>query len=107
MKLQPVFLGLAFAAVLLIMQVMGKPLLVVALQKYDTLIPSEFRASLNSPLAKDMLRRVSFILGIGFIVHACAVLYAALRMSNWWWLLIRGVGIYVMMIICVLIARFT
>ena len=107
MKLQPVFLGLCFAAVLLVMQALGKPLLLVMLAKYDAIIPPDFRQGINQPLAKDLLARVSLILGFGFLVHASAVFYAAFRMSNWWWLVIRGVGIYAMMIICVLIARFT
>lgn len=106
MKLQPVFLGLCFAIILFVMQVMGKPLLVVALEKYDSIIPIEFRSGINNPLAKDMLARVSFYLGFGFLAHALVVLYAALRMSNWWWLIIRGLGVYVMMLACIVIARF-
>lgn len=105
MKLQPVFLGLCFAAVLLVMQALGKPLLVTMVDKYNSIIPVELRQGFNSPIVRDLLARTSLVLGLGFLVHACAVLYAALRMSNWWWLIIRGVGVYVMMFVCVMVAR--
>lgn len=106
MKLQPVFLGVCFGAVLLVMQGFGKPVLLVMLEKYDTIIPAELREGLRNPIAKHMLARLSLILGFGFLVHAVAILYAAMRMSSWWWLIIRGVGLYVMMFICVVITRF-
>ncbi len=87
------------------MQALGKPLLVTMVDKYNSIIPVELRQGFNSPIVRDLLARTSLVLGLGFLVHACAVLYAALRMSNWWWLIIRGVGVYVMMFVCVMVAR--
>ncbi len=106
MKLQPVFLGLAFGAVLLVMQSMGKPLLLMMFEKYDTLIPEEYRANFKHPQVLLMLARLSLILGFGFIIHAGLVAYAAFRLSNWWWLIIRGIGLYIMLFLCCLLVRF-
>src|SRR6185437_13048650 len=105
-KLQPVFLGLCFGVILLVMQAIGKPLLLILFEKYQNLIPGELQNNINNPAVKILLARSSLILGFGFLLHAFAVLYAALRMSNWWWLFVRGVGLYVMMFLCIMLARF-
>lgn len=105
MKLQPVFLGLCFGAVLLVMQAMGKPLLLMFIDKYDMLMPENFQRQLQQPFMREQISQLSLVLGVGFLCHAGAVAYAAFRMSNWWWLLIRGVGLYVMMFGAVIVAR--
>lgn len=106
MKLQPVFLGACFGVIFLAMQVIDKPLLIVLFQKYENLIPGDLRKNLNSPEAIFLLSRSSLLLGLGFLAHAGAVAYAALRMNNWWWLVIRGIGLYFMMFVCIFIAKF-
>lgn len=106
MKLQPVFLGICFGVILLVMQAIGKPMMVMAAEKYGSMLPQEYQANLDHPLVKTMLAKLSLVLGFGFLIHAGAVLYAALRMSNWWWLFIRGIGLYAMMFACMIITRF-
>lgn len=106
MKLQPVFLGVCFGLIFLVMQAIDKPLLIVLCQKYENLIPGEVRKNLNNPEALAVLSRSSLLLGVGFLAHASAVAYAALRMNNWWWLGIRGAGLYLMMFVCLVLARF-
>lgn len=106
-KIQPVVLGLGFGLTLLIMQAMGKPLMVLMAQKYQYLFPAELRERINQPFVLAMFAALSHILGWGFLIHAGLVGYAAFYMSNWWWLAIRGIGLYVMMGICVVLARFS
>lgn len=104
-KLQPVFLGICFGLFFLAMEIIGKPLLLTMLDKYHELIPDAMRAALNMSNVRTLIGKVSWLLGFGFIFHAGLVAYAAFRLNKWWWLIIRGLGIYIMMIICVLLAR--
>lgn len=105
MKLQPVFLGISFGCVVLVLQILGKPILLLVIEKYGSLVPAEMQINANNPLVQKMLSQTSLNLGMGLLLHAALVAYAAFRMSNWWWLFIRGIGLYVMMGICVLMAR--
>ncbi len=105
MKLQPVFLGISFGCVVLVLQILGKPILLLVMEKYGSLVPAEIQINAQNPLVQKMLSQTSLNLGIGLLLHAALVAYAAFRMSNWWWLFIRGIGLYVMMGICVLMAR--
>lgn len=106
-KLQPVFVGVVFGSVLLVTQAMGKPLLLLLVDKYQAMLPDDLALHFSNPMIRTMFARVSGILGVGFLVHAALVAYAAFRLNNWWWLFIRGIGVYIMMIICVVIARLT
>ena len=106
-KLQPVFLGSNFGIVLLVMQALGKPLMVMVAEKYQYAFPEELRATMTSPELMTMVAKLSGVLGWGFLVHAGIIAYSAFKMSNWWWLIIRGIGLYVMLFACVLLARLT
>lgn len=107
MKLQPVFLGLGLGAFFIIMQLLGKPLLIVLFEKYDALIPRELQNNIKNPAAMALFSRLSLIVGFGFLAHASCVAYAAFRMSTWWWLFIRGIGLYLMLFFCALAVKFT
>lgn len=106
-KLQPVVLGVIFGAALLIMQALGKPLLVMMIQKYHMMFPEDMREILLDEATLLLMTRLSGIVGIGFLIHAALVAYSAFKMNKWWWLLIRGVGFYLMLIICMIIVQFT
>lgn len=106
-KLQPVVLGLFFGLVLLVMQFMGKPLLPLLMEKYQYILPAEMRARTSDPLFIALLKQSSLTLGWGFLAHAGCVAYAVFYMSNWWWLAIRGIGVYVMMFAAMVAARLT
>jgi len=105
-KLQPVLLGCLFGVGFLIMEILGKPLLVVFLNKYQSLLPEETRSTVTNPAYILMLAKTSLWLGFGFLIHAGCVAYSAFYLSNLWWLLIRGIGLYVMMFACVFLANF-
>ena len=105
-KIQPVVLGGFFGIVLLVMQFMDKPLLIIIMKKYQYIVPENMRAQMLHPAYLNFLGKVSHVLGWGFLVHAAIVAYAAFYLSNWWWLGIRGLGVYVMMFLCMFMARF-
>jgi intracellular septation protein len=104
-KLQPVFLGISFGLIFLVMQAMGKPLLLYLVDEYQGLFPSELKPTLNNSMIRDVLSRFSGFLGFGFLAHSALIAYSAFRMNNWWWLFIRGIGVYVMAALCLVLAR--
>lgn len=105
-KLQPVFLGLVFGLTLIVMYFFDKPLLVMLMNKYQYAMPAEYKEMVSTPIFKNLMQKLSYILGWGFLIHAGLVAYAAYRLSNYWWLAIRGIGVYIMMFLCTFIARF-
>lgn len=104
-KLQPVFLGVIFGIIILAFQLFGEPLLLLMLDKYASLIPPELVSKTQHPEMRRMLGQASLNLGIGLLLHAALVAYAAFRLNKWWWLFIRGIGLYIMMAIAVLLTR--
>lgn len=107
LKLQPVVLGVAFGLVLLVMQLLNQPLLVMMVEKYQFMVPEELRSQLIHKTYLTMLARLSGILGFGFLIHAGLVAYSAFYMSKWWWLVFRGIGLYIMLFACGIYIRFT
>lgn len=107
MKLQPVFLGTIFGSILVITGLMDQPLLVTMINKYDVMLPEEIRRAVSSTLFQQVLARLSDVLGIGFLIHAGLVFVAARYLNKWWWLIIRGVGFYLMLAACAFYVRIT
>ena len=105
-KLQPVFLGVLTSVFFLIMQFLNKPIMVLVSQKYKDFFPPEIAVRVMDPIMVQHLSILSLYLGWGFLLHSFCVYYAAKKMSNLWWLLIRGLGVYIMMFVCALLARF-
>ncbi len=105
-KIQPVVMGGVFALIFIVMQIMGTPVLSTMAIKYAPMMPPEVREQMANPNFLYLLERTSLLLGGGFLLHAGAVAYAAYKMSNWWWLIIRGLGIYVMMFLCSFLAAY-
>lgn len=106
-KLQPVLLGVTFSIVVFAFQAFGEPILLVILKKYGGLMPAELSIDFRRPHIEALLTKTSLYLGFGLLIHALIVLYSALRLNNWWWLFMRGVGLYAIMALIFLVARFT
>ena len=103
-KFKPVILGLLMAATFFVTYAMGKPLLLVGIERYGEAMPEQMGAILAQPQAVAILERTSLYLGFGLIVQAAFVGWAALRLGNWWWLAARSAGFYVMMTVVVMLA---
>ena len=103
-KFKPVILSAVMALTLLVTYSLGRPLLLMAADRYGEMFPEQMRWVLVHPYARQILERASLYLGFGFLVHAGAVAWAALRLSNWWWFATRSVGSYVMVTIVVVLA---
>ena len=103
-KFKPVIINLLMAAAFLGTYAMGKPLLSVLLERYSQAIPSQVLTQLHDPLVQAALQWASLFVGFGLMAQAALVAWAALHLSNWWWLAIRTVGFYVMMTLVVMVS---
>ena len=105
-KLQPVILSTGIGILLLTYQMMGKPLLLDLAIKYKTMLPPEQQAIIATEQMRAVLTGASLSLGIAHFIHAALVLWAALKLSNWWWIVFRAVLYYVLMIGACVISAF-
>lgn len=105
-KLQPVALGAVVGLVLLVSYMIGKPLLLTMSQKYQSFFPPQVQMILEQPKVQRQLQLLTLTSGIMTLAHAGLTAYAAMKMSNWWWLGIRGIGYYIFLFAAVVLARF-
>ena len=103
-KFKPVILSLFTALALLVTYLLGKPMLVTAMDRYHQLLPAQYQQLAHLPRMQEILARASLYLGFGFLLHAGAVTWAALRLGNWGWLVTRSGGAYLMMFIAIWLA---
>jgi len=93
-KLQPAILSLLMGLVLIISFAINEPLLLNLATKYKELYPPEFQLQFSNPQFLKMLEISTLSMGIGLLAHAIVTALAAFKLSNWWWLAVRGVGFY-------------
>jgi len=105
-KFQPVVLALIMAAIVAYFQFFDEPILLKFLPKYRMMMPEENQAVLNDPRTLEKFSKISGQLIYVFLLHAAMTAYAAARMSNVAWLMIRGVGIWVLIIGLAILNRF-
>lgn len=93
-KFQPVVLGVLCAGLIGWFQFFDEPLMLKMLPKMLKMLPPEAHGRFEDPVMKAHLAALSGQLGWLFIAHGAAVAFAAWRMSNLAWLLMRGVGFW-------------
>ncbi|MCB9061021.1 MAG: septation protein IspZ [Halobacteriovoraceae bacterium] len=97
-KMQPVIMSFILATVLITSFLMGKPLLYELMMKYkDQIIKAMplFENNFGNPMYIVQLKISTCTLGVFLYLHAIVTAIAAFKMSNWWWIAIRGIGFYV------------
>ena len=97
-KMQPVLLGIAFALYVAYYQFFGQPILDRYLPLVIKAVPPEFQHNFSDP---EFLRRMSkAVTGLIFVflAHAALCWWAAEKLSNGAWLVIRGVGFWVLLV---------
>lgn len=83
-KMQPAVLEVAFAGMLWITQLMGRPMLVELSKKQNPNLPENLLI---------FLKGVNFRCGIFFLIQAVLATWAALKWSTQAWALLKGVGV--------------
>ncbi len=96
-KFQPVITNGVFAVLLMYYQIFDTPFLQKYMPLFSHTMPPETQGIIMSPQFLVCMGALSKHLIYLFIVHGALVTWAALRLSNWWWLAARLAG-YPMMI---------
>lgn len=96
-KFQPVVMALVFAVTLGWFQFKGTPLMVQMMPKVAKLFPAEQQEIATSPLMIEKMARLDLYMVVVFLAHGALVAWSALRKSTLHWIIMRGVGIYVLM----------
>ena len=96
-KFQPVAMGAVFAVTLGYFQLRGNPLMVQMMPKVAPLLPPENREQLMDPRMIALMARLDRSLIVVFMAHGSLVGWAAMKKSTMYWLIIRGVGFYVLL----------
>ncbi len=96
-KLQPVILAVAFALFVGYFQFFGQPILDRYLPLIRAATPAEFQSSYDNPLFMTKMNQAITGLIFVFLLHGALVAWAAYRLSSVAWLLIRGLGFWVLL----------
>ena len=105
-KMQPVVLGLALAFILLGSYFIDRPLFTIMMTKYKSLMPDLIAQQLQNPLFLKWLTLSTLYCGFGILLQTLLVAWAAIKLNNWWWIVFRGIGLYVFFIGGALLARY-
>ena len=105
-KLQPVVMSFIFGGALIYSYMIDAPLLLEFATKYSHLLPESNQQMIVIPQFQQILSISTLTMGIGILCHGFATLIAALYLSNWWWLVVRGVGFYLFAFGSILAGRF-
>lgn len=108
-KASPFFVGLTLSSLLIGSSLFSKPIMLEMFLKYQNLLPAQFdhiKAFYTSSQGYQLLSNANWILGIFIFLHALVVLWSAYKLSNWWWLAIRGIGFYFFAFLGWIVAQF-
>jgi len=100
-KLQPAILSLVFAIILAWYQWFDTPLMVQMVPKMASLLPPEHAAMAGDARFLEQLGRMSGQLVGVFLINAALLWWAAVKLNNWVWLILRATSVYVMIILLV------
>lgn len=93
-KLQPSIISMFMAIWLITSWILDEALFVAMALKYAALLPIEVQFSLKNPQYLATLRLATLTTGVGLSLHSIATALAAMYLSNWWWIAVRGIGFY-------------
>ncbi|MDA8793350.1 hypothetical protein N9N67_08890 [Bacteriovoracaceae bacterium] len=107
-KASPFFVGVTLSSLLIGSTLFSRPIMLEMFIKYQKILPPQFEhvtTFYNSPKGVELLSNANWILGIFILIHALIVLWSAYKLSNWWWLAIRGIGFYFFAFLSFIIAQ--
>ena len=104
-KIQPSLISFFLGAWLIISWSVGEPVFVAMIKKYAAMLPIDIRQNIQNPQYLAFISLTTLTTGVGMLFHAFATGYAAFKLSNWWWIAVRGIGFYLFAFISMLCAR--
>lgn len=104
-KFQPVILSAILGIILLTSYLINEPLLVSMATKYKDFFPPEQQQLVTHPQIIKMFEILTLNSAFAFFGHALVTAYAAWKLSNWWWIAIRGIGFYLFAFLSVIASR--
>jgi intracellular septation protein len=102
-KFQPVVLAGVLVVVFAWFQWQGSPLLVQMMPKVAKLLSPERQAVMGDERMIKSMARLDFMMIGVFFAHGVLVAWSALRKSTLHWIIMRGVGIYVLIVVAILL----
>ena len=104
-KFQPVVIGTTLGLAMLGMQAYGEPSLIFFAKRYELLLPPEMKTMIRTNEGIEILRAASISLSWALLFHAGLIAYSAIRLSNWWWLATRGLGLYLSLAVAAILTK--
>ncbi|MEZ4742714.1 MAG: septation protein IspZ [Bdellovibrionota bacterium] len=99
-KFQPVITNAVWVLIISYFQFFDTPILIKFLPKMKMLMPPEQFSNFDNPVLILMFQRMSMYLIVWISIHSCLVAYAALRLKNSHWLLIKSFGFVLVTLGC-------
>ena len=93
-KFQPVIFSVLFGIFMLYSYFAETNFFLVAIEKYKSFIPVDKHFVWKIPEVRQALINLPLVFGFGLFIHAIVTAIAAIKLSNWWWILCRAVGFY-------------
>ncbi|MFN8369658.1 MAG: hypothetical protein U0T83_03430 [Bacteriovoracaceae bacterium] len=103
--MQPVILSLFLGIALVVSYIYNKPILYMMMLKYQDQMPVQIKEQITHPYFIALFRLSTFTLGIALFIHAIITYIAAIKLNNWWWIALRGVGFYLLSFFAMLVAN--
>ncbi|MEK6624920.1 MAG: hypothetical protein AABY86_08130, partial [Bdellovibrionota bacterium] len=79
------------------------------MEKYNGLVSEQMEEQIKALLRETWFRQIlttnTWTMGVMLYLHATLTTIAAFKLSNWWWLALRGIGFYVLIFLSTIIAR--
>ncbi|MFZ8933023.1 MAG: hypothetical protein ACO2ZP_03910 [Bacteriovoracaceae bacterium] len=104
-KMQPVVLSIVISVILITTYITDRPFLLEFSLKYQDFLPQNFKAMLARNDFQNLLTISTLTLGVAHLGHGVLVYWSAIRLNNWWWIAMRGIGYYLFMALGLLSAR--
>jgi len=104
-KFQPVIVGGVLGLILLVaFYGFDYAVMKELVNEVSNQLPLEIQAQFNTPQMQQAMYHFSRNMGYGFLILSGLIAFAALKLGDWWWLIFRVAGIYVVGIIAYLYA---
>ncbi|MBL6990554.1 MAG: septation protein IspZ [Bacteriovoracaceae bacterium] len=104
-KLSPAIISGVLGIFLLVSYFLGRPLIYVMMMKYKDQMPGQMQILLQHEEFAQLMKLTSHYLGYSMLLHGLITAWAAIKLSNWWWLAIRGFGFYFLIFLAMMVAR--